>query len=146
MSFKEKLAEANFSSLDAMMAAYAEEATRIAWADHRRRLDFSESSVDLLEEILDGQSADDLEFQTRLWGGYFGELIRRRYSGEWELSQYPGDGVSHAPTLVPALVIRGSRLYPLIKVYRRLTMGAGESLSVFYQMVAGRLDKSPSVQ
>ncbi len=142
MGAKEKLAEANFASLDAMISAYAEEATRVAWAEHRRRLDFSEASVDLLEQILDGQSADDLEFQTRLWGSYLGELIRRRYAGEWELSQYPGEGVS----LVPTLVIRGSRLYPLIKVYRRLTMGPGENVSSFYKMVADRLGALPSVQ
>ncbi len=69
-----------------MMSAYAEEAVRVAWNDHRRRLDLSESSVDLLEQILDGQSAEDLEFQTRLWGSYFGEVIRRRFAGEWELA------------------------------------------------------------
>jgi len=146
MGSREKLAEANFTSLDEMMAAYAEEATRVAWADHRRRLDFSESSVEVLEQILDGQSADDIEFQTRLWGGYLGELIRRRYAGEWELSQYPGNGGSQAPALVPAVVVRGSRLYPLIKVYRRLTLGAGEHLPGFYEMVAERLGKGPPVQ
>ena len=73
---KTKLAESNFASLAAMMSAYAEEAVRVAWQDHRRRLDLSEASVDLLEQILDGQSAEDLDFQTRLWGSYFGEVIR----------------------------------------------------------------------
>jgi len=108
---------------------------RLAWSDHRRRLDFSESSVDQLEQILAGQAAEDLEFQTRLWGSYFGEVIRRRFAGEWELAQYPGGGVA----LVPTLLVRGSRLYPLIKVYRRLTMGEGENLCTFYKMVSGRL-------
>ncbi len=83
---KGKLAESNFASLSDMMAAYAEEAVRVAWADHRRRLDLSESSVEVLEQILDGQSAEELEFQTRLWGSYFGEVIRGRYAGEWELA------------------------------------------------------------
>jgi len=142
MTAKAKLAESNFASLDAMMSAYAEEAIRVAWSDHRQRLDLGESSIDLLEQILEGQSADDVEFQTRLWGSYFGEVIRRRFAGEWELSQYPGGGVS----LVPTLVIRGSRLYPLIKVYRRLTLGEAESLSAFYTMVAGRLNTQPLVQ
>jgi hypothetical protein len=142
MTAKAKLAESNFASLDAMMSAYAEEAIRVAWSDHRQRLDLGESSIELLEQILEGQSADDLEFQTRLWGSYFGEVIRRRFSGEWELSQYPGGGVS----LVPTLLIRGSRLYPLIKVYRRLTLGEAENLSTFYKMVAGRLGKQPPVQ
>ena len=133
---KAKLAESNFASLSDMMAAYAEEAVRVAWADHHRRLDLSESSVEVLEQILDGQSAEDLEFQTRLWGSYFGEVIRGRYAGEWELAPYPGGGVS----VVPTLVVRGARLYPLIKVYRRLTLGQGENLPAFYSMVSNRLD------
>ena len=133
---KAKLAESNFASLSDMMAAYAEEAVRVAWADHRRRLDLSESSVEVLEQILDGQSAEDLEFQTRLWGSYFGEVIRGRYAGEWELAPYPGGGVA----VVPTLVVRGARLYPLIKVYRRLTLGQGENLPAFYSMVSNRLD------
>src|SRR5580700_4249036 len=136
MTAKAKLAESNFASLSDMMAAYAEEAVRVAWADHRRRLDLSESSVEVLEQILDGQSAEDLEFQTRLWGSYFGEVIRGRYAGEWELAPYPGGGVA----VVPTLVVRGARLYPLIKIYRRLTLGRGENLPVFYTMVSNRLD------
>jgi hypothetical protein len=132
---KAVLAEGNFASLAAMMSAYAEEAVRLAWSDHRRRLDLSESSVDQLEQILAGQAAEDLEFQTRLWGSYFGEVIRRRFTGEWELAPYPGGGVAPVPTLL----VRGSRLYPLIKVYRRLTLGEGENLCTFYNMVSGRL-------
>ena len=135
MTIKTKLEESNFESLGAMMSAYAEEAVRVAWNDHRQRLDLSEASVDQLEQILDGQSTEDLDFQTRLWGSYFGEVIRRRYTGEWELSQYPGGGVA----VVPTLLIRGSRLYPLLKVYRRLTLGQAENLSAFYKMVAARL-------
>jgi hypothetical protein len=140
MTGKSQLAESNYASLDAMMSAYAEEAVRVAWKDHRQRLDLSESSVDLLEQILDGQSAEDLDFQTRLWGSYFGEVIRRRFAGEWELAQYPGGGVAAVPTLL----VGGSRLFPLIKVYRRLTLGEGENLSDFYKMVAARLQSPPA--
>jgi hypothetical protein len=136
MTAKANLAEGNYASLAEMMSAYAEEAVRLAWADHRQRLDLSESSVDVLEHILAGQSADDLEFQTRVWGSYFGEVIRRRFAGEWDLTQYPGGGVASVPTLM----VRGARLYPLIKVYRRLTMGQAEDLSAFYKMVSGRLE------
>jgi len=133
---KAKLAESNFASLAEMMNAYADEAVRVAWQDHRQRLDRSESSVDVLEQILDGQSNEDLEFQTRLWGSYFGEVIRRRFAGEWELTQYPG-----AVAAVPALAVRGARLYPLMKVYRRLTLGPEENLATFYKMVSGRLEE-----
>ena len=139
MTIRTNLAESNFASLAEMMSAYAEEAVRVAWNDHRQRLDLSEASVDRLEQILEGQSAEDLDFQTRLWGSYFGEVIRRRYTGEWELSQYPGGGVA----VVPTLLIRDSRLYPLLKVYRRLTLGEAENLSAFYKMVAARLGDPP---
>jgi hypothetical protein len=131
---KASLAETNFASLAEMMRAYADEAVRVAWNDHRQRLDHTESSVAVLEQILDGQSDGDLEFQTRLWGSYFGEVIRGRFGGEWDLTQYPG-GVAAVPTLA----VRGARLYPLMKVYRRLTLGAEENLASFYQMVSGRL-------
>jgi hypothetical protein len=138
MTTTAKLAESNFASLAEMMSAYAEEAVRLAWKDHRQRLDLSESSIELLEQILDGQSAEDLEFQTRVWGSYFGEVIRRRFTGEWELAQYPGGGVSAVPTLV----VQGGRLYPLMKVYRRLTLGEAENLPLFYKMVSARLQES----
>ena len=138
MTTTAKQAESNFASLAEMMSAYAEEAVRLAWKDHRQRLDLSESSIDVLEQILEGQSAEDLESQTRLWGSYFGEVIRRRFAGEWELAQYPGGGVS----VVPTLVVQGGRLYPLMKVYRRLTLGAGENLPGFYKMVSTRLQES----
>jgi hypothetical protein len=134
---KAKLAESNFASLGGMMDAYSEEAVHVAWNDHRQRLDRSESSVEVLEQILDGQAAEDLEFQTRLWGSYFGEVIRRRFGGEWELTQYPG-----AVAAVPTLAVRGARLYPLMKVYRRLTLGPQENVAAFYKMVSGRLEGS----
>jgi hypothetical protein len=136
MSFKAKLAESTFESLAAMMTAYAEEAVRLAWHDHRRRLELTDTSVEVLEEILDGQAAADLEFQTRLWGGYFGEVIRRRFGGEWELTQHPSGGASAVPTLL----VRGARLYPLMKIYRRLTLGKAEDLAAFYAMVSARLE------
>jgi hypothetical protein len=135
MSSKAKLSESTFESLAAMMTAYAEEAVRVAWHDHRRRLDLTDSSIDVLEQILDNQAAEDLEFQTRLWGGYFGEVIRRHLGGEWELTQHPGGGVSAVPTLL----VQGAKLYPLMKVYRRLTLGKAEDLSAFYSMVSIRL-------
>ena len=37
------------------------------------------------------------------------------------------------------LEVRGSRLFPLMKVYRRLTVGEEEDLRAFYTMVTDRL-------
>ncbi len=133
-----------WDSLGEMVRAYAQEAVKVAGAQHGVRLDFTTASVELLERLLDGQAAVDLDFQSRLWGSYFGEVIRFRWGGEWLLAPYPSSqaaGQSGREPAVPTLEVRGSRLYPTMKVYRRLTMGEGESLPAFYRMVAERLGK-----
>jgi hypothetical protein len=135
MNAKAKLAEGNFASLADMMTEYANEAVRTAWRDHRLSLDFGDASIEILEQILVGQAPVDLDFQTRLWGSYFGEVIRRRFGGEWELTLPPAGGNAVAPTVI----VNGSRLYPLMKVFRRLTMGEAEALPAFYQMICDRL-------
>ncbi len=86
-----------------------------------RSLDFTPESIDVLDEILVlvGETPDhDVDYEVRLWGSYLGEIIRQRYAGGWEMTQYPGGTVA-----VPAVDVRGSRLFPLMKVYRRLTIG-----------------------
>jgi hypothetical protein len=139
MDAKDRLSSAAYDSIESMMLAYAQEAVRVAWSAHRQRLDLSPSSIGLLEKILDGQAAVDLEFQTRLWGGYFGEVLRANFGGDWEMTEYPGSALA-----VPTLVVRGSRLYPLMKVYRRLTLGESENLPSFYRMIAERLAEAPA--
>ena len=91
--------------------------------------------------MLVGESPElDLDFEVRLWGSYLGEVLRRRYAGAWEMTQYPGGVVA-----VPAIEVRGSRLFPLMKVYRRLTAGEEEDLRAFYAMVTERLGRPAQV-
>lgn len=125
------------------MEGYARAAAELAKRDFKHELDFSSESIDELDEILVmvGESPElDLDFETRLWGSYLGEVLRRRYAGTWEMTQYPGGMVA-----VPAVDVRGSRLFPLMKVYRRLTMGEEEDLSAFYAMAIERLGKPAQV-
>jgi hypothetical protein len=138
MSAKERLTKASFDSLDAMMQAYAAEAVRIAASEHRANLDYSTTSIDALESILSKlvqPPADELEWLTKLWGSYFGEVFRRRYSSTWTMSEYPGGQLA-----IPTVEIGGSRIYPLLKVNRRLTMGETENLVTFTEMARKRLD------
>lgn len=138
MTAREKLASATFDSLDAMMQAHAAEAVRIAAAEHGRKLDYSTASIEALEGILDGLASPqeaDLEWLTKLWGSYFGEVLRRRYPAEWTMSAYPGGKFA-----IPTLEIGGSKIYPLLKVHRRLTLGAPENLVTFFEMARKRLD------
>ena len=138
MSLREELASKTFDSLDSMMEAYAKEAVRIASTEHGRKLDYSTDSLEGLEAILETLTPapeGDLEWLTKLWGSYFGEIFHRRYPSEWTMSEYPGENFA-----VPTLEIGGSRIYPLLKVQRRLTMGASESLVTFAEMARKRLD------
>jgi hypothetical protein len=138
---KARLDALNFSSIDEMIRAYADEAVLVARQQHRVLLDFTPASVEALERIVDGQAAVDLDFQSRLWGSYFGEVLRRRWNGIWLLAPYPGsrEVASEAGSVVPTLDVAGSRLWPTMKVYRRLTLGVEENLSIFYRLVEQRL-------
>jgi hypothetical protein len=40
---------------------------------------------------------------------------------------------------VPALVIAGSQIYPLMKIHRRLTMGEPENVLKFYERIRMKL-------
>lgn len=144
MTARERLKDAQYDSLDSMIAAYAAEAVRTAQTDFRLTLDSEPGSIDRLETILnrlcpapDPLPPGETEWLTLLWGSYFGEWLRSRHGGTWSMSVYPGSQLS-----VPTLEISGSRLYPMMKVHRRLTLGAAESLPAFYALVAGRLEKA----
>jgi len=129
--------------MGAMMEAYARAAADLGNRDFKQKLDFSSESIDPLDEILIrvGESPElDLDFEVRLWGSYLGEVLRRRYAGSWEMTAYPGGAMA-----VPAVDVRGSRLFPLMKVYRRLTIGEEEDLGAFYAMVTERLGKPAQV-
>ena len=140
---RKQLESQAFPDLGTMMAGYAQAAAELARQIFQQKLDFSSESIDGLDEILVqvGESPElDLDFEVRLWGSYLGEVLRRRYAGGWEMTQYPGGVVA-----VPAVEVRGSRLFPLMKVYRRLTVGEEEDLRTFYSMVTDRLGKPAQV-
>ena len=133
-----QLSGGEYESLEAMMRAEATRAVQIAVDDHGMALDYSPESVAQLETVLAARTPvpeKEIENATRLWGAYFGEVFRRRYPGEWIMAVYPGREIS-----MPALDIRGSHVYPLLKVFRRLTMGPGEDLAGFYAKVSTALE------
>jgi hypothetical protein len=140
---RKRLESTQFPDLGAMMEGYAQAAAGLARDEFGRTLDFTSDSIDTLDDVLVlvGETPDrDLDFEVRLWGSYLGEVLRRRYAGSWEMTQYPGGMVA-----VPAVEVRGSRLFPLVKVYRRLTTGEEEDLRAFFAMVTERLGKPAQV-
>jgi hypothetical protein len=140
---RERLASTVFPDLGTMMEGYARAAAERAASEFHQKLDFTSDSIDALDEILVlvGESPElDVDFEARLWGSYLGEVLRQRYAGSWEMTQYPGGMVA-----VPAVDVRGSRLFPLMKVYRRLTVGEEDDLRAFYAMVTERLGRAAQV-
>jgi hypothetical protein len=140
---RQRLESTAYADLGAMMESYAEAAAALGAAELSQKLDFSSESIDALDEVLVlvGESPElDLDFEVRLWGGYLGEVLRRRYAGTWEMTVYPGGAAA-----VPSVDVRGSRLFPLMKVYRRLTAGEEEDLHTFFAMVTERLGRPAQV-
>jgi len=135
--------KAVYASIAAMMESAAATAVVEAERQHGFELDYSEPSIAFLDPILAQvvlQANDaDIERETKLWGAYFGETLRQIYGGDWEFTQYPGSA-----TAVPTVLVRGIHLYPLMKVYRRLTLGEAERVDAFYTLVKQRIEAQPA--
>jgi hypothetical protein len=128
-------------SVAAMAESYAQKAVVAARALNAQ-LDFSEGSLVALETILDGVArrpeSQDLNESCKMWGSYLGEVVRRRFGGEWSIETYPGKQFA---TLT--LSVKGSKLFPSMKIHRRLTAGEADNVWSFYQMVKARLESQP---
>ena len=148
MSSASPLAGKEFDSLDAMMRAYAEEAVRLAAEDHGMTLDYTPESIPRLETVLAARTPvpeSEQEEATRLWGAYYGEVFRRKFPGEWIMAVYPtpqyaGRADAGTDVAMPALDMAGSHVYPLLKIFRRLTIGPTEDLAAFYAKVSAALE------
>ena len=132
-------------SVDSMTGAYAQQAVIIA-REFNAHLDYSENSLMELESILSqlaldlpsgGPSADELTEMCKMWGCYFGEVVRRRFGGNWSIDTYPGKQFA---TLT--LTVAGNKLFPSMKIHRRLTEGEAENVWSFYKMVKAKLESA----
>jgi hypothetical protein len=132
--------------IGAMMMAFAEEAVKMGRDEFDAELDFSEASLQKVEQILAHLAAempervgdDAIDRMSKMWGGYLGEVVRRRWGGEWTIEYYPG-----GQFLIITLSVGGSKLFPSMKVNRRLTEGAHENVWDFYKTVKARLEAKP---
>ncbi|HEY6351303.1 MAG TPA: hypothetical protein VI636_18010 [Candidatus Angelobacter sp.] len=127
-------------TVESMVNAYAAQAVSLA-QQFKAQLDFSENSLMELETILAQLAREmpaDASEACKMWGSYLGEVIRRRFGGEWSIETYPGKQFA---TLT--LNVNGNRLFPSIKVHRRLTEGEGDNVWNFYRMVKAKLEEHP---
>jgi hypothetical protein len=134
------------TSVASMAAVYAEKAVVLA-REFKARLDYSENSLMEVETILaqlarelpTAQPAtEDLTEICKMWGSYFGEVVRRRFGGEWSIETYPGKQFA---TLT--LNVGGGKLFPSMKIHRRLTEGEADNVWSFYKMIKTRLESAP---
>ena len=121
-----------------MVSAYADQAVGLA-RQLNAQLDFSENSLMELETILAQLAREprqaDVSETCKIWGSYLGEVVRRRFGGEWSIETYPGKQFA---TLT--LTVNGNKLFPSIKIHRRLTEGDGDNVWSFYRMVKTKLE------
>lgn len=133
-------------SIGAMMQHLAQQAVVIA-KDFGVDLDGSGESLSGVEAILTALQAslrsgeskpsdDEMAMMCKLWGAYLGEVMRAAVGGEWVLEPPPE---TKAPA--PALNIRGSLVFPTLKIFRRLTLGSAENVVDFYGLVIARMHR-----
>ena len=134
-------------SVNAMAAAYAQKAVQRA-RNMRAELDFSENSLVELETILDhvardeaARTGEDLTEICKTWGSYLGEVVRQRFGCDWSIETYPGKQFA---TLT--LTVAGNKLFPSMKVHRRIVEGAQDNVWLFYKMVKAKLEAAPGAR
>ena len=133
-------------SINDVMVAYAADAIDLARHGFGTELDFSEASIERVEEMLSGYEAslprglvarmfgrqpqqEHLWQLSKIWGAYVGEVIRARWGGEWVSRR----GTHRGPDI--SLVVLGLVLAPPGKVYRRLMLGIEENICHYYEVV-----------
>ena len=130
-----------------MMQDLAEQAVRLG-REFKIILDYSEGSLEEVERLLgrfhdeiSGSGAGKLDEMSKIWGGYLGEVVRRRFGGEWSIEKYPAGDF-----LIVTLNVKGARLFPSMKVHKRLTEGSRENIWSFYQAVRPKLEAQPGAK
>jgi hypothetical protein len=115
--------------------AYAEDAVDIAARNFGICLDWSESSIRLVERMLEELHNQMPEAQpdeetiltfAKMFGSYIGEVLRRHHGGEWGIITFAGQ---QAPGLQYG---RGSWCWPWDKAYKRLVNGPEDNVWHYY--------------
>jgi hypothetical protein len=126
----------------------------VAWVrdSHQANLDYSEESIEIIERLLDelhaelprtesgellfdDSSRDTIDAICNMFGGYLGETIKRHHGGEWTMN----DVVAEQPMV--CLQIGTVSVFPTAKVYKRLSDGAGDSISFYYAALKSHIQQ-----
>ncbi len=134
-------------STNDMMEAYAMDAVEHAKATMGIDLDYTPESVEKVEMILDrmhktmprgglsrllkGSIPPDIfEQACKMYGGYIGEVLRRHSGGEWRI-----DNETDPAYPVIGLWKDEHRIWPPVKVGKRLTNGPEDNVWHYFQLI-----------
>lgn len=119
---------------DAKLAGWvvgqSQSAVKTAKMTWEESLDFSAESLDALERILSAlhtrhkaePSEESATVESQMWGAYLGEVIRRRFGGQWSIA----DDGSHQ------VALSGWTSYPVVKVRKRIVDGSMDNVRVYF--------------
>lgn len=118
-----------------MMEAYALDAVDAAQDTFGVTLDYSVESVKSLDEILQrfhdqlpkgvrkafrrGPSEEQIAGWSKIWGGYLGEVIRRKWGGSWDID---------ADTNAICLRVGTTTMWPPSRAHKRMLDGPEEGV------------------
>jgi hypothetical protein len=130
-----------------MMVAYAQDGVDYAKQRFGITLDYSEPSVQLVEEVLGKMHQtipksgiaklfkktppkETVDQLSKMLGGYVGEVMRRHWGGEWKLESaaFPGQQV------VTLHVANSGDVWPHFKAGKRLLNGAEDNIWHYFQV------------
>ena len=131
------------TTINEMMAAYAEDTVDFARNNFGISLDYSNDSVRLVEAMAETlvqarpksfvsklfrKRPTDEETQTvcKMLGGYIGEVYRRAKGGDWGINdEFQALGVQQGDNWI----------FPPAKVYKRLTNGSEDNLWSYFSVL-----------
>ncbi len=135
-----------------VMKAYSEDAVDMANKEFGETLDFSEDSLRAVERILDRVSStiprglgrllkrkpsdEQIWEMSKIWGGYIGEVIRKRWGGEWTL-----ETAAHPGTVITLRVLDAD-IFPPGRAHKRLTNGSEDNIWDYYRVLRSDFAKT----
>ncbi len=131
-----------------MMVAYAEDGIDYAQQTFGVTLEYSQESVQLVEEMLaklhedaaqkgffarlikKTPSDESIHHLAKMLGGYVGEVMRRHWGGEWKLESeaFPGEEVI-------TLQLNGGDVWPHFKAGKRIVDGPEDNVWAYFQVL-----------
>jgi hypothetical protein len=129
-----------------MAAAYALDAVDMAASNFGLKLDWSDRSVQKVEEML-GRLHDDMAQSNppeeavwtfaKAFGSYVGEVLRKHHGGEWGMVSLNGQ-------TFPGIQQDGERLcWPWGRAHRRILNGPEDNIWHYYQVLLKECGVAP---